>query len=60
MSNQRKSATKCIDAGHNDVLILIACHDPESFYLGDLRAAGKAFGMRNLAAQQIKAKFRDL
>ncbi len=50
---------KCIDAGHNDVLIRIACHELESFYLGDLRAVGKAFGMKKLAQQQSKAKFRD-
>ncbi len=50
---------KCINAGHNNVLIRIICHELESFYLGDLRAVGEAFGMEKLANQQVKAKFRD-
>ncbi len=50
---------KCTRAGHADVLIRIACHELESFYLGDLRAVEKAFKIEKLAKQQNKAKFRD-
>jgi hypothetical protein len=39
--------------------VRIACHELESFYLGDLRAVEYGLGIRGLAAKQDKAKFRD-
>ncbi len=50
---------KCIKAGKRDVLIRIACHELESFYLGDLQAVEQAFRIPKLAAKQGKVKFRD-
>lgn len=52
-------AQKCSEANRHDVLIRIACHELESFYLGDLAAVAQAIGPSNLAKQQRKAKFRD-
>lgn len=40
-------------------IVRIACHELESFYLGDLRAVEKAFGINNLANKQNKRKFKD-
>jgi hypothetical protein len=39
--------------------VRIACHELESFYLGDLRAVELGLGIRRLAARQDQAKFRD-
>jgi hypothetical protein len=39
--------------------VRIACHELESFYLGDLRAVEAAMGTRGLAAKHKEAKFRD-
>ena len=51
--------SKCIDAGKPDALVRIACHELESFYLGDLEAVEKSIGPENLSRQQSKAKFRN-
>lgn len=48
----------CTGSGKSDVLIRIACHELESFYLGDLSAVGRAFG-KNLAKFQKNRKFRQ-
>lgn len=48
----------CVNAGKPEVLIRIACHELESFYLGDLAAVGEAFG-KNLARHQQRQKFRQ-
>ncbi|MBS9783454.1 MAG: DUF4276 family protein [Pasteurella sp.] len=50
---------KCINAGHPDVLIRIACHELESFYLGDLKAVEQAFKIKKLSLQQRRSKFRN-
>lgn len=50
---------KCSAAGQPTALIRIACHELESFYLGDLAAVGEAIGPGNLARRQQKAKYRD-
>lgn len=49
----------CDDAGKPDVLVRIACHELESFYLGDLDAVSRSIGPAALARLQEKAKFRD-
>lgn len=49
----------CIEAGRPETLIRIACHELESFYLGDLKAVGTAFSKNNLAEQQLGRKFRN-
>jgi hypothetical protein len=40
-------------------LIRIACHELESFYLGDLQAVETAFTLPGVAKKQVSAKFRD-
>ncbi len=43
---------------HKKAKIRIACHELESFYLGDLQAVDKAFGL-NLARYQKTTKYRN-
>lgn len=50
---------KCIDAGKQDSLVRIACHELESFYLGDLAAVAKTIRPSNVANQQNKQQYRD-
>lgn len=49
----------CTDAGHPSTLIRIACHELESFYLGDLSAVEKGLGLKGIAKLQGKEKYRD-
>ena len=49
----------CERAGRPDALIRIACHELESFYLGDVNAVAAAIGPQKLAKQQNNAKYRD-
>jgi hypothetical protein len=42
----------------NDSLVRIACHELETFYLGDLAAVESALNLNGLANLQTKAKFR--
>jgi hypothetical protein len=39
--------------------IRIACHELESYFLGDLAAVAKAFKMPSLEKQQTKSKYRN-
>jgi hypothetical protein len=50
--------TLCDKAGRGDSLVRIACHELESFYLGDLAAVETGLGLRNLAKQQNTRKYR--
>lgn len=50
---------KCRNAGCDDVLIRIACHELESWYLGDLQAVEKGLGVCGLSKLQDKQKYRD-
>ncbi|MCX6073417.1 MAG: DUF4276 family protein [Campylobacterales bacterium] len=52
-------AQKCQNAGRNDVLIRIACHELESWYLGDLQAVEQGLGLQGLSKLQQKQKYRD-
>nr|VFK66482.1 MAG: protein of unknown function (DUF4276) [Candidatus Kentron sp. UNK]VFK71683.1 MAG: protein of unknown function (DUF4276) [Candidatus Kentron sp. UNK] len=47
------------DAGKDDVLIRIACHELESWYLGDLDAVEKGLGVGGIAKNQDTKKYRD-
>jgi len=49
----------CNDSGKEGVLVRIACHELESFYLGDLSAVEKGLGLKGLEKKQQKKKFRD-
>ena len=47
---------KCRNAGRDDALVRIACHELESFYLGDLTAVEQAYGV-HLSSQRSR-KYR--
>ena len=47
---------KCVNAGRKDALVRIACHELESFYLGDLAAVEQAYGI-HLSSQRSR-KYR--
>lgn len=47
------------EAGQADAVIRIACHELESFYLGDLQAVEKSLDMSGLAKRQNQKKFRQ-
>ena len=49
----------CRQAGKPDALVRIACHELESWYLGDLSAVEQAMNMSGLAARQGRRKYRD-
>lgn len=56
----KKRLKKLCDAAKRpDTLIRIACHELESWFLGDLTAVGKAFGKPKLGALAVKQKFRN-
>lgn len=50
--------SKATTAGRSDTVIRIACHELESFYLGDLKAVESGLGIRNLAKHQDRNKYR--
>lgn len=52
----RKKATR---SGREDTLIRIACHEMESFFLGDLAAVEAAIGPPGLSSNQTRKKFRQ-
>ncbi len=49
---------KCINAGKPETLVRIACHELESFYLGDLVAVEKGLSLAGLSEKQQKRKYR--
>lgn len=49
----------CQQAGREDVLIRIVCCELESWFLGDLKAVGKAFGKEKLSRLQNNKKYRN-
>ena len=49
----------CREAGRPDALVRIACRELESFYLADLAAVEQGLGVKNLAKNQKKRKFRS-
>jgi len=56
---KRKLIGICEEAGRPDALVRVACHELESFYLGDLQAVASTIGPNTLARQQNNAKYRD-
>jgi hypothetical protein len=48
----------CRDSGRPETLVRIACHELESWYLGDLKAVEQGLGITALARHQAKAKFQ--
>jgi hypothetical protein len=51
----------CHNAGKTEVMIRIICHELESWFLGDLTAIEKAYGLEplSLSRSQNTAKFRN-
>lgn len=49
---------KCNASGKPETLVRIACHELESWYLGDLAAVANSIGPGNLERHQNKNKFR--
>jgi hypothetical protein len=45
---------KCEDAGHPEAIVRIACHELESFYLGDPAAVEQGLGLKNIAKRRNK------
>ncbi|MCX6580200.1 MAG: DUF4276 family protein [Candidatus Aminicenantes bacterium] len=50
---------KCALSGKPDTLVRIACHELESWYIGDLGAVEKGLNLANLSKQQKKRKYRN-
>lgn len=49
----------CGQAKRDGVLVRIACHELESFFLGDLIAVEQGLGLTGLQSQQLQKKFRN-
>jgi hypothetical protein len=50
---------KCRNAGHPDTIIRIACHELESFYLGDPAAIEKGLELTNMVKRNNRNKFKE-
>jgi hypothetical protein len=59
MAIKRRFLEICNASGRLDYLVRIACHELESWYLGDLEAVEAGLGIPNLSALQNKASYRD-
>lgn len=51
--------TLCLAADRDDCLVRVACHELESFYLGDLGAVEIGLGLNGLGKYQESSKFRS-
>jgi len=49
----------CRKAGRPETLVRVACHELETFYLGDLSAVQAGLRLSGLAKKQNSRKFRD-
>ncbi|NTV92366.1 MAG: DUF4276 family protein [Chlorobiaceae bacterium] len=52
-------AELCRKAGQCEALIRVACHELESFYLGDLAAVERGLDLTGLAAKQVKSQYKN-
>jgi hypothetical protein len=50
---------KCKAAHKPEAIVRIACHELESFYIGDLRAVEKGLDLHGLSKLQNKRRFRE-
>ena len=50
---------KCHAAGKSDAVVRIACHELESWYLGDLNAVAQVYQNPAIRDLQAKEKFRN-
>ena len=49
----------CQQAGRADSLVRIACHELETWFLGDLAAVEKAFQIKKLSSKQLNKKYKN-
>lgn len=56
---KQKLRKKCNDAGHPDAIIRIACHELESFYLGDPAAVEKGLNLTNIVKKNNQRIFKE-
>jgi hypothetical protein len=56
---KRKLKEKCKAAGHPEAIVRIACHELESFYLGDPAAIEKGLEIHNIGKHSIRKLFRE-
>ena len=56
---KKRLVNLCAQAGRSDGLVRIACHELESWFLGDLAAVEKAFNIKKLAEQQCNRKYKE-
>jgi len=59
MAVKQKLQAICASANKPDALIRIACHELESWYLGDLRAVERGLQINGLAKKQQGQKYRN-
>lgn len=48
----------CEKTGRENFLVRIACHELETFYLGDLAAVERGLGLSGIAREQNRARYR--
>jgi hypothetical protein len=56
---KQKLLKKCSDAGHSDAVVRIACHELESFYLGDPAAVEKGLEISNIVKRGNRKIFNE-
>jgi hypothetical protein len=56
---KRKLEEKCEAAGHPEAIVRIACHELESFYLGDHVAIEKGLEIHNIRKHDRRKLFRE-
>jgi hypothetical protein len=56
---KRNLLEKCSEADKPDTIVRIACHELESFYLGDLQAVEKGLKISRLSKLQNNRKYRE-
>ena len=54
----KKRLLNIVESVGEEAVVCIACRELESWYLADLEAVERGLGLRNLAKQQAKKKFR--
>jgi hypothetical protein len=55
---KRRLVERCKTTGKPETIIRIACHELESFFLGDLAALERALNIANISRQQNTRKYR--
>jgi Domain of unknown function (DUF4276) len=54
---KKRLVQKCAESGRSVSLVRVACHELESWYLGDLAAVEAGLGITELARQQHKSPY---